>query len=44
MQDTDAPAGIDERYSVACAASNLRVEADRSGPADVIIAAGWSPS
>ena len=32
----------DERYISATAASNLRVEADRSGPADLLIAAGWS--
>ena len=34
----------DERYTSATHASNLRVEADRTGQADVIIAAGMSPS
>lgn len=36
------PMTIDERYISATAASNLRVEADRSGSADLLIAAGWS--
>jgi len=34
----------DEKYTSATHASNLRVEADRTGQADVIIAAGMSPS
>lgn len=35
---------VDESYAVACATSDLRVEADRRGDADVLIAAGWSPT
>ena len=34
----------DEQYSVATNARNLRVEADRSSQADILIAAGWSGS
>lgn len=34
---------IEESYSYSTAASNLRVEADRRGAADVIIAAGMNP-
>lgn len=36
--------GIEEQYSSAMTSSNLRVEADRPGDADVIIAAGWNQS
>lgn len=35
---------IEERYITANKASNLRVEADKGGAVDVIIAAGMSPS
>ena len=35
---------IEERYSAANHASNLKVEAERSGPADIIIAAGMAPA
>lgn len=38
------PITTDERYSSAAHSSNLRVEADKRGDADVMIAAGWSPS
>jgi len=34
---------IDESYSIACTTSDMRVEGDRRGDADVIIASGWSP-
>lgn len=35
---------LEERYSSATHASNLKVEADRAGQVDTIIAMGWSPS
>lgn len=35
---------IDERYSAACNAANLRVTAEKNGNGDVLIAAGWSKS
>lgn len=35
---------VEEMYDSATHASNLRVVADRNGPADIIIAQGWSPS
>lgn len=35
---------IEETYCSATTSSNLRVEADRRGDADVLIAAGWSMS
>lgn len=44
MQNTDAPPDVTELYTSATHASNLRVEADRNGPADLLIASGWSPS
>jgi hypothetical protein len=44
MLDTNERAGIEERYEVACNASSLKVEAEKGGPADVMIAAGWSDS
>lgn len=37
-------AGVDEQYQTASNTSNLKVESDRRGAGDVIIAAGWSPS
>lgn len=43
MATTDAP-NTEERYSTATHSSNLRVQAERSSPADLIIAAGMSPS
>ena len=36
--------GTEEIYTCAGNASNLRVQADRTGSADVLIAAGWSES
>ena len=42
--DEDQKPTIEERYSGAIHASNLRVQAERTGPADVLIAAGMSPS
>lgn len=44
MFDTQDRPGIDESYQVAGNASDLTVEADRRGAADVLIAAGWSPT
>ena len=41
MNDTVTTA---EKYSSAISASNLKVEADKGGAADVLIAVGWSPS
>ena len=35
---------IEERYISATQATNLKVEAEKSGPADVLIAAAWSMS
>lgn len=35
---------VEELYDSATHASNLRVQADRNGPADVLIAQGWSAS
>jgi hypothetical protein len=35
---------VEEKYTSAIHASNLRVEADKGGSADVLIAVGWSPS
>lgn len=35
---------IAEHYITANAASNLRVEADKGGAADILICAGWTPS
>ena len=43
MNQSDAP-GVAERYSTAITSSNLKVEADKGGAADLLIAAGWSPS
>ena len=34
---------VEEQYISAGSSSNLRVEADRMGDADILIAAGWSP-
>ena len=42
MNTTEAP-GIEEQYVSACHTSNMRVEADRRGAGDVIIAAGMNP-
>lgn len=44
MLNNDDRAGIEEQYSQACTSSNLRVEADRRSPADVLIASGISNS
>ena len=43
MTETTRP-DINEQYTSAIHASNLRVEADRPGKADVIISAGWAPA
>lgn len=40
---TDRPS-IDERYSSATHATKLTVDPDHTGAADMLIAAGWSPS
>lgn len=40
----DTKPTVQERYSNATHTSNLRVEAERSGAADTLIAMGWSPS
>ena len=42
--EEDQKPGIDERYQAATSTSNLRVEADKAGAGDVIIAAGMSDS
>ena len=45
MQNTDTPPpDIAEQYASATHATNLRVEAERRSSADILIAAGWSPS
>lgn len=44
MTDSTTKPGIEERYTSATDASNLRVEADRGGDADLLIANGWSQS
>ncbi len=41
MTTTERP-GVEEQYLKASTTSNLRVQADRRGDADVLIAAGWS--
>lgn len=38
------PRTVDEGYASACASSDLRVEADRNGDADYVIAAGMNQS
>jgi len=43
LTNEDRP-GIEEQYSQACTSSNLRVEADKRSPADVLIASGMSHS
>lgn len=35
---------VDEKYTSATHSSNMKVQAERRGDADVMIAAGWSPS
>ena len=40
----DERRGVEEAYTSASTSSNLRVEADKRGDADVIIAAGWNQS
>jgi len=42
MTTTDDRPGVEERYLKASSTSNLRVQADRRGDCDVLIAAGWS--
>ena len=44
MTTEDRPPSIEERYLTATSTTNLRVTADRSGPADILIAASWSPT
>ena len=41
---SDNPFTLDERYTSATVTSNLRVEADKRGAGDVLIAFGWSAS
>lgn len=41
---TDDPVTVDQQYTSAAHSSNLSVQADRRGDADVMIAAGWSQS
>lgn len=41
---TDGPVTVEQQYTSAAHSSNLRVQADRRGDADVMIAAGWSQS
>ncbi len=40
----DTKPNTEEKYSAATHASNLRVQAERGGSADMLIAAGWSAS
>lgn len=44
MIDTPQKPDIEEHYSVAVSAANLKVETIKRGPADMLIAAGWSRS
>jgi hypothetical protein len=44
MLDTTERPDLIERYESACNASSLKVEERTAGPADLLIAAGWSPS
>ena len=41
---SNTPPTVEERYTSAVNTSNLKVEADRSNVADVLVAAGWSRS
>lgn len=41
---TEDRRGIEEAFTSASNSSDMRVEADQKGDADLIIAAGWSPS
>lgn len=43
IEELEKP-GIEEAYITASTTSNLKVEADRPGSADILIAVGWSPS
>lgn len=38
------PITVEERYTTATHTSNMRVEADKRGDADLMIAAGWCSS
>lgn len=42
-EQKDKPPTVEEKYTAATHASNLRVQAKRGGSADVLIAMGWSP-
>lgn len=44
MTETEHKPNIEEIYITASTTSNLKVEADRPGSADILIAVGWSPS
>lgn len=44
MTDNTAPPCIQERYTQAVHASSLKVEANRTGSADTLIAVAWSQS
>lgn len=37
-------AGVEERYESACNTSSLKVESEKGGAGDILIAAGWSDS
>jgi len=41
--DPNPPRTVEESYAVSASASNLRVDADRRTPADMVIAAGMNP-
>lgn len=41
---TDDPITVDQQYTSAAHSGNLRVQADRRGDGDMMIAAGWSQS
>ena len=42
--DKDARPGVDERYTSATHATNLKVTADKTGSVDLLIASAWSPT
>jgi hypothetical protein len=44
MYDSNERPGVDERYETAANASDLTVDALRTGPVDILIAAGLSPT
>lgn len=44
LADTNDRPGLDERYETATNASRIQLEEHRTGAADVLVAAGWSPT